>query len=92
MTSNIAPAHPHATRVAVYPALFLLTPLKHTFAQFFLAKEVTVYITAPARRHATEATEYSASKYGLRNYLDPQKLRNSQRLLTINELSHEFDI
>ena len=24
VTSNIAPAHPHATGVAVYPALFLL--------------------------------------------------------------------
>ena len=39
--SSTAPAHPHATRVAVYPALFLsfsLPPLHPAFTTFFLQR------------------------------------------------------
>ena len=46
VTSNMAPAHPHATEVAVYPALFLLillefyvnpTPILHRFCAITLS-------------------------------------------------------
>ena len=76
MTSNTAPAHPHATGVAVYPALFFCCVLATqkiaisvhlvvgpSVTLYFFGVNVNVPLTssmAPAHPHATGVAVYPA--------------------------------
>ena len=47
VTSNMAPAHPHATGVAVYPALF------HSFFHYFILSFFFIHFLDHPRGHST---------------------------------------